>query len=347
MGCSSSTRARRVHSLRAVDCERASRETHKRGAKPKRKGNRAEKAYPPEKAVVFLFAVDVYLHQLPLTAAVADAVALGNALATLGFTVKGQLFNENCTLSALQRELRCAADALCENTRVLVFFAGHGMLDPKTQRTFYCTHETRSDALVSTAFDIEQIFLLTDFFPRHQAWVLDCCYSGGACSSVRRGSGYKKTGSPSVQIVSAGRAGEEVLETRLATPQISPLVTPETSPNNTPDITPVPSPTHGNKLRQPPVHADAGRVQPLKLPRLLRQNVKSKGIFTSFFIRELKRHAQRQRRQATQITTLTDIFIRIRSDVQRESARWGHAQTPQMGRAHWYRDKRAEGEFVF
>lgn len=365
MGCSSSTEARRIHSLHTFDHQRARRDaldaldarTPKgrgaRPANPKRKRSRAAGAYPPVRAVAFLFAVDQYQHQLPLTAAVADAVTLENALTVLGFVVAARLFNQACTLEALHSTLRRAADSLDSNTRVLLFFAGHGLLDPETGRTFYCTYETRQDALISTGFDIEQIFLLTDFFPKHQAWILDCCYSGGACmSSVRRGSGgdgYKNIGSPSVQIVSAGRAGEEVLESRISTPQISPLSTPNSSPSRTPDVTPAPSPTHAGGSRQPVTRADARTMRPVCVPQLIRKNIKSKGIFTSFLIKELKSVAQRQRHRGTKNhrASLTDIFVRVRSAVQKESMRWGHAQTPQLGRIHWHRGKRAEGEFVF
>ena len=359
MGCSLSAKARRVHSLHTFDQRHTRRDTleargtrraRERGAKPKRKRSRVADAYPKAKGVVFLFAVDQYQHQLPLAAAVADAVALENALTVLGFVVAVRLFNQACTLEALQNTLRNAADTLDPKTRVLLFFAGHGLRDAQTGRTFYCTYETRQDALVSTSFDIERIFLFADLFPRQQAWILDCCYSGGACmSSTRRGGGYKNIGSPSVQIVSAGRAGEEVLESCIATPQISPLSTPESTPNQTPGVTPTPSPTHAGVSWQPLAHADVKIMQPVRVPQLTRKNIKSKGIFTSFFIRELKRVAQSYQRGSTKnhYASLTDIFVRVRSAVQKESTRWGHTQTPQIGRVCWYRGKRAEGEFVF
>ena len=120
-----------------------------------------------------LFAVDTYTYMTPLSAAVSDADAVANCLTNFGFKIVVRLYNKECTLTALQQKLKETCTALASNARVLIFFAGHGLQHANTGRTFYCTVHTDQNRLLSTGFDVETIFTLMDFMPKHQAWVMD------------------------------------------------------------------------------------------------------------------------------------------------------------------------------
>lgn len=180
-----------------------------------------------------------------------------------------------------------------------------------------------------------------DFMPKHQAWVMDFCFSGSACmSTVRRGFDSVGDNSPSISVVTAGRSGESVVESELVeTPTCSPMRTPQGTPNASPR------------------HAEGGQVffsnemnhRPLPIPKFHSVSVtKTKGLFSHCLVRELKKVYAKQRHQGKSAkVSLTQLFVAVRCEVQRQSRRLGVKQTPQLSRIHWYRQKKAEGEFFF
>ena len=363
MGCGPSYRTTKVSSLHSINIGKPSEKVvdhANRGAisKSKRVGggrsNSKAKAFKLAPGYVILFAVDTYKKLPPLSAAVNDAKSLEKCLLMLGFKIVGKLYNERCTLSALQKRLRDCSQRLPDKSRVVFFFAGHGLQHRQTGRTFYCTANTDPEDLLSTAFDMETIFTLTDFMPYQQAWIMDFCYSGGACmSTVRRDvfdPACMHSNFPSISILTAGRSGETVVESeRLTTPTISPLVTPEVTPQVSPMPSPAQSPTH-RRLLEVGSSSSSQELVPIPVPVLsARHSVRSKGLFTNCLVRELQRVFVRQRQKGVRAgrQSLTQIFVNVRSDVQRHSRLLSVSQTPQLSKLHWYRQKHAEGEIFF
>ena len=159
-------------------------------------------------------------------------------------------------------------------------------------------------------------------------------------STVRRGFGGENDESPSIAVITAGKSGESVVESAL-------IETPTCSPLRTPQVTPDASPKHtenniffSGKTGHQPLPVPQFRSVPLR---------KTKGLFTHCLIRELKRLHRKQRHQGNGagMVSLTQLFVAVRCEVQRQSRCLGIVQTPQLSRIHWWRQKKAEGEFFF
>lgn len=347
MGCGPSLRTRRVSSMQTLHLGRAEtlsrvkpRGAQMKGARRLRQ-KRSLKTQPPPGFVV-LFAVDLYTNMRHLSGAVQDAMALGESLANIGFEVLVKLYNEKCTVTAMQDKLREICRTLPMRARVVIFFAGHGMRHKETERTFYCAPNTDPNSLLTTAFDLEYIFTLTDFMPFQQLWILDFCFSGGAASSVVRRSNWEFNGAeaPSISIMSAGRSGEQVVESRLLdTPLSSPMITPEVSP----DSSPAPSPVHAAQRQ------GHFTEKPIPVPKVSRAGGRTKGLFTNCLVRALKRtHAiQRHKGVIKGKQSLTQIFVNIRQDVNQKGRLLGATQMPQLNTVQWYRNRRTDGVFFF
>jgi len=339
-------RTRRVSSMQTLHLGRAEisprvkpRGAQKKGARRLRQERSLKTRLPP--GYVLLFAVDSYTNMIHLKGAVQDAEALGKALMNLGFEILVKLYNENATVNKIQKTLREMCRKLPARARVVVFFAGHGVRHEETGRSFYCTHNTKQESLLTTAFDLECIFTLTDFMPFQQLWILDFCFSGGACSSVvRRGQwGLNYEEAPSISIMAAGRSGELVVESHLLdTPVSSPMITPEMSP----DSSPAPS----------PVHAAEGQghfTEPIPVPKMRRGEGRTKGLFTNCLVRALaKIHTiQRHRGVIKGKRSLAQVFVDVRGEVHQRGRLLGATQMPQLNTVQWYRSKRTEGVFFF
>lgn len=295
---------------------------------------------PPGYAI--LVACDTYTRVPGLKGAVADAVALGDVLQNLGFRILSSLYDEACTPESIEGALRTAAETLPESARLLVFFAGHGMVHEGTGRVFYSTPHTYPDRLLTTGgWDLQRLHSLRDFLPRHQLFIFDFCYSGAAV--VRSRSLYNDFASPSVQFLSAGAADQRVSE-------VSTFLT--HSPLCTPFGTPEHSPKHGGSGTKK--QDDAACASPP--PQRLRQHslppaAHFGGIFASTLVAVLRAvHAHHQAggpQTAARHVTTTEVFSKVRRKVLSWSKRHGLKQTPLLERSHWWRDHRAEGDFLF
>ena len=312
-----------------------------RGAQRKvlacRKRSFKKATLPP--GYVILCAVDSYTHMLHLNAAVRDATAIGDILMKLGFEIIVKLYNKQCTVSSIHQKLRESCKRLPNRARVVLFFAGHGLRHAETGRTFYCTYNTKHDSLLSTAFDLESIFTLTDFLPFQQLWCLDMCFSGGACSSiVRRGAqGNDGADGASISIMTAGRSGEQVVESYL-------LDTPVSSPMITPEVSPLPSP-----LPSPVNDAHRQRndfTRPTPTPKMTNER-QAKGLFTNSLVFALTKLHKNQRHKGAFVAkqSLSQLFVNVRHEVQQKCRLLGITQIPQLNTVQWYRNIRTEGVF--
>ncbi|MBD2435236.1 eIF2A-related protein [Nostoc sp. FACHB-110] len=63
---------------------------------------------------------------------------------------------------------------------ILVYFSGHGMLQPETQQAFLCLADTQKDNLENTGLAVQELLqLLGNSQAQHQLVWLDACHSGG------------------------------------------------------------------------------------------------------------------------------------------------------------------------
>ena len=294
---------------------------------------------PPGYAI--MVACNAYTRVPGLKGAVADAVAMSQVLQKLGFRILCTLYDEACTPESIEGALRTAAESLPESARLLVFFAGHGMVHTKTGRVFYGTPHTDPTRLLTTGgWDLQRLHSLRDFLPRHQLFILDFCFSGAAV--VRTRSTYNDFSAPSVQFFSAGAADQRVSEVSTFLTH-SPLCTPFGTPEHSPEPSPQPSPRNngahagffGNaaqRLHSVPPSAHFG------------------GIFASTFVAVLRAvHAHKQAAHGVgpRHVTMTEVFSKVRRRVLSWSKRHGLKQTPLLERSPWWRDRRAEGDFMF
>lgn len=287
------------------------------------------------KGYALLFAVNEYSYMMPLKGAVADARSIAKVLLRLDFTVLNTLYDDECSPATIERALVRAAQKLPERARLFVFFAGHGLVHTQSKRVFYATKNSNVSELLTTAFDLEKLHSLRDFLPRHQLFVFDFCYSGGAV--VRSRSNYADFSAPSVQFVSAGSANQQVSEVNMLEFQTN-------SPLCTPFGTPQQSPKNSSQSSQ-----DSDSELALPVARLtMNQHRHYGGMFASVFVFVLQEVCRLQRgSKSKRRVSASEVFLKVRRRVLRTSKKYGVQQTPQMERIPYWRDVRAEGDFLF
>lgn len=146
---------------------------------------------------VVLLGVNAYQDTtLPsLRYAALDCQGLGEALseATQAFPQKEffihhDLAPEKPTLAAIRSSLRhVAASANIQDT-VLVYFSGHGVLDPDSQQTVLCVADTYKEQLLCTGMGLQELLsTLASCAAHSQLLWLDACHSGNMTLSGARG----------------------------------------------------------------------------------------------------------------------------------------------------------------
>jgi hypothetical protein len=134
------------------------------------------------------------------------------------------LYNEKATASNIKSMLGTTLRSkVRSNDRVLVFFAGHGQTDrmPKGgQMGYLVPYEGRHNDLYGTCLSMSTLRETSKMIPsKHVFYIVDACYSGIAGIETRSipsadASAYlrKLVSLPAVQIMTAGRAKETVIE---------------------------------------------------------------------------------------------------------------------------------------
>ncbi|MCH7870032.1 MAG: ankyrin repeat domain-containing protein [Myxococcales bacterium] len=162
----------------------------------------------------------------PLSGAKPDARRVAAQLKKLGFDPVLELYDKQATrngiLHLLGTELQSHAS---ENDLVMIFFAGHGQTETLPgpageKRGYIIPVDGDPQRVFSTGIPMRQLRELTNRLPaKHVYYAMDSCYSG---LGFTRGIGVVKktslnyidkvTSLRSVQMVTAGGEGEEVLE---------------------------------------------------------------------------------------------------------------------------------------
>ena len=116
-----------------------------------------------------------------------DCQALGEALkeATQSFKAREVIVHNDFTdkkpnLTSFRQSLQqVVANAQPEDT-ILLYFSGHGVVEPTTQQVFLCLADTVKEQLTSTGLAIEELLaFLSDCRATQQLVWLDACHSGG------------------------------------------------------------------------------------------------------------------------------------------------------------------------
>ena len=172
-----------------------------------------------------IIGINAYRHWQPLQYAVNDAHAIRDKLTGMGFPDQNisMITDDQATKEQIERilgdELR---RKVSEDDRVFIFFAGHGQTEelPGGQREGYLipVEGSRSD-LFSTCISMTTVREFSRrISAKHVFYAIDACYSGlalmrsGGLDRTDRGYLQKISRFPARQLVTAGSAGEQVVE---------------------------------------------------------------------------------------------------------------------------------------
>jgi uncharacterized caspase-like protein len=115
-----------------------------------------------------------------------DCQGLGEALssATQGFPNKEVIVHHDFaaqapTLQMIRRSLLKIVSESQPQDTILLYFSGHGMLEPKTQQSVLCLADTRKDNLLGTGLGMQNLLqMLAGSSANQQLLCLDTCHSG-------------------------------------------------------------------------------------------------------------------------------------------------------------------------
>lgn len=117
-----------------------------------------------------------------------DALALSEALKNVGYDERNIIVytNEEATRNNIEYEINAISKGADKNTRILVFFAGHGYT--WQGKNYLMAYDSRKDAIERTA--ISQSVIYDDLAAsksRQVIFFLDCCHSGLSLGDTERG----------------------------------------------------------------------------------------------------------------------------------------------------------------
>ncbi|MBD2775810.1 caspase family protein [Iningainema tapete] len=115
-----------------------------------------------------------------------DCQGLGEALniATQAFPNKEVIVHNDLaaqppTLQMVRGSLHRIVSQSQSQDSILLYFSGHGMLDPNTQQAVLCLADTHQDDLVATGLGMQELVRILGASPAYQQLVcLDTCHSG-------------------------------------------------------------------------------------------------------------------------------------------------------------------------
>lgn len=196
-----------------------------RELQPQAVAKREEKKFKPgyDHRIAAIVGINKYENWPPLEGARGDARRMSDALKKRGFEVI-ELYDEE---ASRERILQVLGEELPERTGpdslALIFFAGHGQtetLSSGEKRGYLIPADGDASRVFSTAISMAQLRDLSQRIPaKHVYYVMDSCYSGlgftrGISVSAGPDDGYvdKLTSRRAVQMITAGREGETVVE---------------------------------------------------------------------------------------------------------------------------------------
>jgi uncharacterized caspase-like protein len=146
----------------------------------------AAKPRPNDVAVVI--GVERYQKLPPARHAKGDAETVAKYLRALGYPARNVevLFNDQATLTGMKVALESwLPNHVQGNSRVLVYYAGHGSPDPVTGEAYLMPHDGDPALLKETAYPLKTLYAkLADLKAGQVLVTLDSCFSGQGGRSV-------------------------------------------------------------------------------------------------------------------------------------------------------------------
>ncbi|MDP1714789.1 MAG: caspase family protein [Anaerolineales bacterium] len=166
--------------------------------------------------------INNYLHASPLGYAISDAEAVGKILQDR-FSFPNEnitlLFDKDASRNKILKEfMSFTSDAINENDRIFIFFAGHGFTT-KSRRSdvgFLVPQDGSTDELGSL-IRWDELTRNADLIPaKHILFVMDACYGGTAITRALQPGAMRFLKDmllrPSRQVITAGKADELVAD---------------------------------------------------------------------------------------------------------------------------------------
>lgn len=131
-----------------------------------------------------LIGIDEYSHQTKLQTAVADVTAMSQVLEKdFGFETR-TLVNQDATRDGIIRAFNEYARTLKETDNLLIYYAGHGYRDERTDRTWWLPVNAEKDYRTHWILSSDVTSSIRDIPSRHILLIADSCYAGGLSRSA-------------------------------------------------------------------------------------------------------------------------------------------------------------------
>lgn len=165
------------------------------------------------KKYLILLACDDYKYLECLQACVNDAELLARRLDSQ-YEVLARLYNSQLTLFNFMQTLQKAKKTVDKHSTVVLFFAGHGVHEESTNRSFLCMHDTSINELLVNAFDMQFLRLYCDHISaRRQLYIIDACHSAFVMRCRRASNPTPlETAYPVIKCISSAQSHQAAVE---------------------------------------------------------------------------------------------------------------------------------------
>lgn len=145
-------------------------------------------AIPRPNDVALVIGIEKYQKLIPARHARADAEQVANYLRKLGYASRNVevLLNERATQTAVRLALeQWLPDHVRVDSRVLVYYSGHGSVNPAIGDTYLVPHDGDPMYLLNTAYSTKMLYSkLAELKAKQIVVTLDSCFSGQGGRSV-------------------------------------------------------------------------------------------------------------------------------------------------------------------
>jgi uncharacterized caspase-like protein len=145
-------------------------------------------AIPRPNDVALVIGIEKYQKLIPARHARADAERVAAYLRSLGYAPRNVevLLNEQATQTAFRLALeQWLPEHVRADSRVLVYYSGHGSVNPATGETYLVPHDGDASYLVNTAYPVKMLYTkLSELKAKQIVVTLDSCFSGQGGRSV-------------------------------------------------------------------------------------------------------------------------------------------------------------------
>jgi|CXWL01.1.fsa_nt_gi uncharacterized caspase-like protein len=145
-------------------------------------------AIPRPNDIALVIGIEKYQKLIPARHARADAERVASYLRALGYAPRNVevLLNERATQAAVRLALeQWLPEHVRADSRVLVYYSGHGSVNPATGDTYLVPHDGDPAYLINTAYPTKMLYAkLADLKTKQVVVTLDSCFSGQGGRSV-------------------------------------------------------------------------------------------------------------------------------------------------------------------